>query len=57
MMEKNKDLKNYKVNRQLLAISKIKGLIGVCNHIYFKGKLLGFIVYMNFLNLVRCSLV
>jgi hypothetical protein len=56
MMEKNKGLENYKVNRQLSAILKIEGLIGIRNHIYFGGKPLGFIVYMDFLNLIRCSL-
>jgi hypothetical protein len=56
MLEKNKGLENYKVNRQLSAIPKIEGLIGVRNHIYFGGKPLGFIVYMDLLNLVRCSL-
>jgi hypothetical protein len=55
-MEKNKGLDVYKVNRQLSDEPKILGLIGIRNHIYFGGKPLGFIVYMDLLNLFRCSL-
>jgi hypothetical protein len=56
VMEKNKGLEKYEINRQLSNEPKILGLVGIRNHIYFGGKPLGFIIYMDLLNLVRRSL-
>jgi hypothetical protein len=54
-LKKNKGVERYNEVRIDSNEPKYEGLLGVRNHIYFGGKPLGFTIYMDFANLIRCS--
>jgi hypothetical protein len=56
LLKEHKGVEIYNVNRVESNIPKYEGLVGIRNHIYFGDKPLGFKIYMDLANLIRCSL-